>query len=176
MNAKVKNANTLFVESSQSILPNGYIIEVFENSKSISKTLFNVSNSDKLSTILAFRRGEENYLNVTGTNPSIQKIQLNKEETFSILPVDAFISCYGIKISQEQLDKIETPFLQLSKGSNEIKVLPKKIIVWWSVATCNVVYFQYTIPKSTESGFYEAQLVYPDGRESLKYWNKIEIK
>jgi hypothetical protein len=83
---------------------------------------------------------------------------------------------YVYVLGRQKLDNIEATLLKLTTGSQEIILSPKKIIVWWSVAICSVVYFQFTIPKPKESGLYEAQLVYPDGRESLRYWNKIEIR
>jgi hypothetical protein len=159
---------------SLSSLPVGsYIVEILENGTVLSKGVINIGNTANASAIRAIKRGDNN---VSGEYPSTKKEQLNQGETFSILPEYFFSSCYGIGVSQEKLDNIEAPPLKLSNGLQEITLSPKKIIIWWGVATCNVVYYQYTIPKSTESGFYEAQLVHPDGRESLKYWNKIEIK
>ena len=173
LNAKVKNANTLIIEPPLSVSPNGYIIEVFEDSKLIYKNILNISETGNPSAIIAIKR-ENN--STSGQYPSTKKEQLNQGETFSIFSTGTLISCYGVQITQEKLDNMESPSLKLTKNSTGIILSPKKIVVWWAVATCNVVYFQYTIPTSTASGFYEAQLVYPDGRESLKYWNKIEIK
>ncbi len=173
INAKVKDANTLSIEIPQSVQPNGYIIEVFEGTKHIMKNLIDISETNSFAAIVAFRRVNDD---LSGIYPSVKKEQFNQGETFSILPLGAFMSCYSVPISQENLDKIEAPSLKLTRDFKELEVPSKKIIVWLPRVFCSVIYFQYTIPKSTESGFYEAQLVYPDGRESLKYWNKIEIR
>lgn len=173
VDAHFNDAHNLSVPSLLSLTTGGYIVEVLENGVVLNKEVVNIGKSVNATAIRAIKRGVNN---VSGEYPSTKKEQLNLGETFSVLTENFYSSCYGIGITQEQLDKIEAPSLKLTNSLEEITLTPKKIIVWWSVATCNVVYFQYTIPGSTESGFYEAQLVYPDGRESLKYWNKIEIK
>ncbi len=173
LDAHFDDFHNLSVSSLSSMLVGSYIVEILENGTVLSRGVINIGKSEKASAIRAIKSGENN---ASGEYPSTKKEQLNKGEKFSILPSDFIASCYGIGISQEKLDNLEAPSLKLTNGFQETVLTPKKIIVWWAVATCHVIYFQYTIPKSTESGFYEAQLVYPDGRESLKYWNKIEIK
>ena len=176
LNATVKNANSLIVESPKSIPLGGYLVDVFENGIFLQRGVMNFGKEESAVAIGRFSKPYVEYPSYIFTGPSSEKTILEKDEEFLLLPVNYTSKAYGGSFSSQDLENIIAPILQLTKSSNVINLTPIKKVITMPVAVFHVLHFQYTIPKSTESGFYEAQLIYPDGRESLKYWNKIEIK
>ena len=176
LNALVKDANTLIIESISLLQLGGYLIDVYENDILFYHGATNISNDGLTSAIRSFIKIDKFPFYLTPPDRiSTNKEYFMKGDSLLILPVDMY-TMYNRLYTQEELAKIIAPTLQLTKSSNIYLLNPIKKNYSWAAAGVSVVYFQYTIPKSTASGFYEAQLVYPDGRESLKYWNKIEIK
>ena len=177
LNALVKNATTLNVEVNSSVRLGGYLLDVYENNGLIYRGVTNVGNRGLSSAIRNFIKYDNSPLTTTPpARSSTKKEQFIAGDSLLILPVDVVFFANSRPITSEELESKLAPKLQLKMASKEIILNPIKKVYSWAIAGASVLYFQYTIPKSTESGFYEAQLVYPDGRESLRYWNKIEIK
>ena len=176
LNASVNNANSLIVESPKSIPSGGYLVDVFENGIFLQRGVMNFGKGESAVAIGRFSKPYVQYPSYIFTELLSEKTILNKEEEFLVLPINFSSKAYGGSFSSQDIENIIAPTLQLTKSSNVINLTPTKKVITQPVAAFHVLHFQYTIPTSTESGFYEAQLIYPDGRESLKYWNKIEIK
>ena len=166
--------NYLTTDPPSQIPTGGYLVDIYENDKLINQTITNIGINKSAVAIRSIIKKWEN--NFEGLTPyTLKKEQLMAGDSLLILPVNYQMICCANSYV-EILRNIEAPKLRLTTNSRVIDVTPITKSFGWAVAGGSVVYFQYTIPKSTASGFYEAQLVYPDGRESLKYWNKIEIK
>jgi hypothetical protein len=177
LKTQVKDANTVSVETNTIVKSGGYLIDFYENEMIICHGVINVGNGGLTSAIRNFIKYDNSPLAITPpARSSTKKEQFTAGDSLLILPVDAVFFANSRPITSEELESKLAPKLQLKMASKEIILNPIKKVYGWAIAGASVLYFQYTIPKSTESGFYEAQLIYPDGRESLKYWNKIEIK
>jgi len=72
---------------------------------------------------------------------------------------------------------IKLPDLQL-KGSEQTVTIKADLKgdTSYGDATLILYYGRYDIPASLQPGLYEARLVYADKSESLRYWNKIQVK
>ena len=176
LKAQVKDANTLSVETNPTVKLGGYLVDVYENEIMLFHGVIYIGNGGLISAIRNFIKIDTSPFSTTPPPlMSTDKESFIKGDSLLILPFDMY-TLYNRLYTQEELAQKIAPTLQLTKSSNVYILNPTKKNYSWAVAGISVVYFQYTIPKSTESGFYEAQLVYPDGRESLKYWNKIEIR
>ena len=177
LKAHVKDGNTLIIENNSVVKLGGYLVDVYENDVVLYHGVINVGDGGLTSAIRNFIKYNNFPLGIMPpAAASTKKEQLMAGDSLLILPVDAVFFGNSRPISAEELDTKIAPKLKLTMLSKEIFLNPTKKVYGWAIAGASVLYFQYTLPKSTESGFYEAQLVYPDGRESLKYWNKIEIK
>jgi hypothetical protein len=177
LKTQVKDATTLSVETNQIVKSGGYLIDIYENEIIIYHGVINTGNGGLTSAIRNFIKYDNSPLAITPpARSSTKKEQFTAGDSLLILSSDAVFFGNSRPITPEELESKIAPKLHLKMSSKEIILNPIKKVYGWAIAGASVLYFQYTIPKSTESGFYEAQLVYPDGRESLKYWNKIEIR
>ena len=176
LKTQVKDATILSVEANPAIKSGGYLIDIYENDDLIYHGVISIVNDGQISAIRNFIRYDNSPFGIIPPpTSSTKKEQFVAGDSLLILPVNYQMICCANSYV-EILRNIEAPKLRLTGNSGEINVTPTTKSFGWPIAGVSVVYFQYTIPKSAASGFYEAQLVYPDGRESLKYWNKIEIK
>ena len=176
LKAQVKDANTLSVENNSTVKLGGYLADVYENEIMLFHGAINIGNGGLTSAIRNFIKIDTSPFSTTPPPlMSTNKESFIRGDSLLILPID-MNTLYNRLYTQEELAQKIAPILQLTKSSNVYTLNPTKKNYSWAVAGVSVLYFQYTIPTSTASGFYEAQLIYPDGRESLKYWNKIEIK
>ena len=175
LRTQVKDVTTLNVEANPSIKSGGYLIDVYENDNLIYRGVINIVNDGLISAIRNFIKYDNSPFDITPPpTSSTKKEQFVAGDSLLILPVNYQIICCANSYV-EILRNVEAPKLRLMVNSKQTDLTPiAKSFGWGGIMS--IIYFQYTIPKSTESGFYEAQLIYPDGRESLKYWNKIEIK
>ena len=93
-------------------------------------------------------------------------IDLLKEWCFDILNCKCIIPTLNIS------DLMTTNIL----NNKAVELQPTPLRISFPVALTSYHGFYYIVPKELESGLYEVQLIYPNGEESLKYWNKIGIK
>ncbi len=175
LEARVNDKNYLSIDSPVSLPSGSYLVDVYENDNLLNRVVANIGKNISTSGIRTFIKKWDNENGIIWIpDYSIKKEQFFAGDSLLILPIK-FVSISGNQSTAEALQNIITPTLRLAKQNTEILLKPTP--KFYGVGgIMRISFFQYTIPKYTESGFYEAQLVYPDGRESLKYWNKIEIQ
>ena len=167
-----KNYKNLVVEFPSSFPKGSYLFDLYENGNNVSnKGMVSVSNNPSEKSILKLwkkREAPDNYNNLIETSETI-KMEFSRGDTLNIMPLPTII--YSTILQKENMPK-----LKLMANSEVIELQPTSIRIWWSLAATSFHGFYYIIPKDLKLGLYEVQLIYPNGEESLKYWNKIGIK
>jgi hypothetical protein len=149
-----------------------YIITILENGKAISPegilTIANSINDKSFLKLWKTNAGSQSYSSQVN-DMELGKIPYRKGDTLSVIP-------YSPISAKNLLNKEDIPLLKLRTNNKSIELTPVVQIFHWTIAFISYYGFYYTIPKDIETGFYEVRLVYPNGEESNRYWNKLEIR
>ena len=133
--------------------------------------MVSVSDNSSEKSILKLwkKRGEYVYYDYFVETLETGKIEFSKGDTLNVLPFPTILYSNNLK-------KEDTPSLKLILNNKAVELQPTPLRISFPVALTSYHGFYYIVPKELESGLYEVQLIYPNGEESLKYWNKIGIK
>lgn len=164
-----------FIDSSRvtTTLPKGiaegsYLVTFYENKAAIGKNSLYLSESKTHSIETIWQGSPNNALSRNTTNSSFAK-----GETFYAKP---WPLVFGSSSQLSSFNVKDLPILRLKSGATTVDLAPELTVVNWAVAGLNFSVGKYTIPKTIQSGSYQATLVFPDKIESKPYWSKIEIR
>lgn len=167
-----KDYKKISIRMPQSFPKGSYLFDLYENEKKISnKGMVSVSDNSSEKSILKLwkKRGEYVYYDYFVETLETGKIEFSKGDTLNVLPFPTILYSNNLK-------KEDTPSLKLILNNKAVELQPTPLRISFPVALTSYHGFYYIVPKELESGLYEVQLIYPNGEESLKYWNKIGIK
>ena len=164
-----------FLDSSRisTSLPKGigegsYLLTFYENKAAIGKTSLYFSEN-KTHSIETIWQGSPN----SALSRNTIKSSFGKGETFYAKP---WPLVFGSSSQLSSFDVKDLPNLRLKNGTVTTDLVPELTVINWAVAGLNFSIGKYTIPKTMQSGSYQATLVFPDKIESKPYWSKIEIR
>jgi hypothetical protein len=166
------NYKNLIIKFPSSFPKGSYLFDLYENGKKISdKGMVSVSENASEKSILKLwrKRGTySEYYDYFIEPTEIEKKSFSRGDTLSLMPLPTII--YSSTLQKENI-----PELKLTNNNRIIVLQPIPVRVSWTVALTSFHGFYYVLPKDLESGLYEGLLLYHNGEESLRYWNKIEI-
>ena len=167
-----KDYKKLSIKFPTSFPKGSYLFDLYENERKISdKGMVSVSDNPSEKSILKLwkKRGGYEYYDYFVETFETVKMEFFKGDTLNVMPLPTLL--YSTNLQKENI-----PSLKLIVNNKAIELKPTPIRISFPIAITSFHGFYYVLPKELESGSYEVQLIYPNGEESLKYWNKIGIK
>ena len=167
-----KNYKNLVVKFPSSFPKGSYLFDLYENGNNVSKGgVVSISDNPSEKSILKLwkKREGSNYFTTLVATSETMKMEFFKGDTLTVVPLPTIVY-------SNILQKENVPKLKLIVNSEIVELQPIPTRIWWEFGATSSHGFYYILPKDLKSGLYEVQLIYPNGEESLKYWNKIGIK
>lgn len=149
-----------------------YLFDLYENERKISdKGIVSVSDNPTEKSILKLwkKRGGYEYYDYFVETFETMKMEFFRGDTLNVMPLPTLL--YSTNLQKENI-----PSLKLISRNSVIELQPTPIRISFPVAITSFHGFYYVLPRELESALYEVQLIYPNGEESLKYWNKMGIR
>lgn len=151
-------------------IPDGsYLLTFYENDKAIGKTSVYLS-ANTTKAIETIWQGEPTLALTRNT----ERLSFRKGDPFYAKPWP--LTYISGTASASAFNEKDLPLLRLKASNNVTDLKPQVTVVNWAVAGFSFAVGRYIIPSTTQTGSYEASLVFPDGVESKPYWSKIEVR